>query len=423
MAARAEARGSGKWPNQCASRHSHPVTDMAIAVVEQVRVYPLSIPLRGKVEHAATARGVSDSVVVAVELQGGVIGYGETLPRRYVTGESVDTVVGAIESFFGPILLGFHAENFADALGLIDALPWDDSTGRPVPAARAAVELALLDAICRTFDRGAEDVARWMGLPGLGAPGSVPGIRFSGVLASESLSATRRRLRLMYWAGLRHFKLKVAFANDLEKLRMVCGFLGNKIVSGRATIRVDANGAWTPDDAGHWLRRFEAFPLAGVEQPLSPADNEQLPALREEYNPCLIHDESLVTFADAKSLIGLGVADVFNIRLSKCGGFLPSLKLAALARREGVGIQLGCMVGETSILSAAAIRFLQVCPGVRWAEGCFGTFLLETDVTRRSLRFGYAGRPPKLDRSGFGVAVDVGRVEHLCADGPKTFRL
>jgi muconate cycloisomerase len=127
---------------------------------------------------------------------------------------------------------------------------------------------------------------------------------------------------------------------------------------------------------------------------------------------------------DARRLIELGVADVFNIRISKCGGLLPSLRLAALARRENVDIQLGCMVGETSILSAAGLRFLQVCPGVRWAEGCFGSFLLTDDVTTKGLRFGYGGRPPRLSpRSGLGIRVEPARLDRLAADPPSTFNL
>ena len=132
--------------------------------------------------------------------------------------------------------------------------------------------------------------------------------------------------------------------------------------------------------------------------------------------PTWIHDESLVTLEDAQRLIEFGVADAFNIRVSKCGGLIPSLRLAALARRHNVCIQLGCMVGETSILSAAGLRFLEVCPGVTWAEGCFGSFLLSADVAAKALRFGYAGRPPKLKEPGLGVTVDPIRLKRLCAD-------
>jgi muconate cycloisomerase len=136
-----------------------------------------------------------------------------------------------------------------------------------------------------------------------------------------------------------------------------------------------------------------------------------------------VHDESLITIDDAKRLIELGVADVFNIRISKCGGLLPALHIAALARRSSVRIQLGCMVGETSILSAAGIRFLEVCPGVEWAEGCFGSFLLRSDVVAKGVRFGYGGRIPRLLKTGLGIAVDPRRLEQLCVQQPEVINL
>ena len=135
-------------------------------------------------------------------------------------------------------------------------------------------------------------------------------------------------------------------------------------------------------------------------------------------HPTWIHDESLITIDDAQRLIELGVADAFNIRISKCGGLIPSLRIAALGRRHNVCLQLGCMVGETSILSAAGLRFLEVCPGVTWAEGCFGSFLLSDDVVKKELRFGYAGRPPKLHDPGLGIAVDSARLGSCCAHHP-----
>jgi len=387
---------------------------MRAVVVHRVSVFPLSIPLRGRVAHAASQRDHADPVVVAVELTNGIVGYGETLPRPYVTQETVESVVHGIQATFIPVLIGFHPQSFPEALEAIEALPWRDD-GRLMPAARAAVELALLDAVLRAYHRDMDAVAQWMGLPGFGSPGSIRQIRFSGVLASDDLSRTVRQLRLMYWGGLRDFKLKVGAPDDQDRLQAVLNYLRRPLARGRATLRVDANGAWSKESAIEWLSATRDAPICAVEQPLPRGREEELRHLvtaaragvirgMNAAAPILVHDESLITFDDAQQLIRLGVADGFNIRISKCGGLLPSLRLAALARRENVRIQLGCMVGETSILSAAGLRFLEVCPGVTWAEGCFGSFLLRADVVQKELRFGYAGRPPRLKAPGLGVA-------------------
>ena len=109
--------------------------------------------------------------------------------------------------------------------------------------------------------------------------------------------------------------------------------------------------------------------------------------------------------------------------LCKCGGLLPSLRLARFARQHDALIQLGCMVGETSILSAAGRAFLEMVPRVVFAEGWFGSFLLSEDVVRRPLRFGYGGRGRSLPGPGFGVTVDPNRLHALAADRPTELAL
>ena len=396
---------------------------MPAAVVHRITLFPLTIPLRRKVIHAASRRGLADPVVAAVELTSGIIGYGETHARHYVTGETVDSVSEAVSGVYAPVLMDFHPTSFPEALEAIEMLPWRDAKNHLIAAARAAIELALLDAVMRAFGRDTNDIVQWMGLPGFGTPGSVRQVRFSGVLAAGELASTLRQLRLMYWAGLREFKLKVGLEGDRDRLQRVASYLERAIAKGRASLRLDVNGRWSKDEAIEWLSDAANVPIAAVEQPLPRGNEDDLLILRDLFDTPIIHDESLITIEDAHRLIDLGAADGFNIRISKCGGLIPSLRLAALARREGVRLQLGCMVGETSILSAAGLRFLEVCPGVVWAEGCFGSLLLSTDTVTRPLRFGYGGRPPRLRGRSLGVEVDPQRLQLLCEDHPIVINL
>lgn len=400
---------------------------MSAIVVHRVSVHRLSIPLRGLVEHAAAVRAVVEPIVVAVELRDGAIGYGETLSRIYVTGETTETALAVIESVFIPALLDFHPQSFGEALEAIEAIPWNDAQGTFVPAARAAVEMALLDAAMRSYRRDMDTVVQWMGLPGFGRPGSLSNIRFSGVIALSNPAAAMKRLRKMYWGGFRHFKIKVGMPGDLEIVRAAAAYLRRPIARGKASLRVDANGAWSVEQLAQWLANTAEIPLAGIEQPLGRSATDQLATVLavptpksarcvQSTHPTWIHDESLISIEDAQRWIDLGIAGGFNIRLSKCGGMLPSLRIAGLARREGVRIQLGCMVGETSVLSAAGLRFLEACPEVAWAEGCFGSFLLSDDVVARELRIGFGGRPPRL-REEFGLSpvVEVERLDRMSA--------
>lgn len=443
------------------TRNDRPLT------IRRITLFPLEVPLRSPVEHAQASRPVADPIIVKVESLEGLTGYGESIPRGYVTGEDRNSVLNDSQSFLMDEVMKFRATSFAEALEQIDALPWNPpdvphtepagpGASLPRSAARAGFELAMLDAAMRYFHRGVSDVAGWMGLTwtpivddrGAIDLGSSPkgarrplraeqpaagrariastmpagtrssSLRCSGVLASSDLGKTMRRLRMYHWGGFREFKLKVGDDRDDERLRAVAAYLGRRLERGRASLRVDANGAWTPQRAREALAGWSDLPLDGVEQPLPRGEEPALVDLRLSTSLPIIHDESLVTEGDARRLIELGVADVFNIRIAKCGGLLPALRLANLASRHGVGVQLGCMVGETSILAGAALRLLEAIPRPLWFEGCFGARLLARDVVRRSLRFGYAGRLPAFNGFGWGGGVDDARLTSLCAMPP-----
>ena len=210
---------------------------------------------------------------------------------------------------------------------------------------------------------------------------------------------------------------------DDSRLRHVAAYLRRPLGTGKASLRVDANGAWRKDDAIAWLSETEGIPLAAVEQPLAKGDESELAILRDLFDFPLILDESVVTCDDARQLIDSRVADGFDIEISKCGGLLPALRLAALSRRANMRIQLGCAIGETSILSAAGLRFLEVCPGVQWAEGCLSRLRLQRDVVARGLTWRYGGRPPSHGGEGLGVDVPLRELEALCADHPIVLNL
>jgi L-alanine-DL-glutamate epimerase-like enolase superfamily enzyme len=322
--------------------------------IRRVQVFPLAIPLRFRFEHAAATRDRADPVVVQLAAEAPHaqhVGYGETLARRYVTGETAATVVDDIVETFVPRLLEFRPTSFAHAVEFAHELP-TLVEGRLVNAARCAVELAVLDLAGRAFRRRASDVAGWLGQPGFAPPGCVARARYSGIVVGRDARRLAVLLRLQRCYGLRDFKIKVAIEGWEDALEHAHAILRRGLHDGRVTLRADANGAWGLEQASRALPTLERFGITALEQPLPPAEDEHLPALA-----------------------------------------------------AGLDVQLGCLVGETSILSAAGVAFLEACPRVRFVEGAFGARLLRADVTGRSLRFGHGGRisPP----AGFGLGIDV----------------
>jgi muconate cycloisomerase len=126
-------------------------------------------------------------------------------------------------------------------------------------------------------------------------------------------------------------------------------------------------------------------------------------------------DESLCGMEDAKQCVSEGWGDLFNLRLSKCGGFLRTLRLAQYAHQQGIGLQLGCQVGETGILSAAGRHFATSVKGLRALEGSYDSWLVKESLTTQNMTFGRSGHAAAINKPGLGVTVSaeaLARVTH-----------
>ena len=357
-------------------------------------VFALEIPFVESFRHSAHARHASDSVVIRVVDDGGIAGYGEGAARPYVTGETPDGMVEHLARDLWPGMVGVELPDpLTDGLGAVDAaIPKVALPGVVAPnAARCALELAVVDCALRASHTSV----------GALLPPVRRKVTYSGVISSGSPEAAARTARQMRLVGVTAVKLKVGAGGSLDEVAAAREALGPGI-----SLRLDANGAWDLEEALRLVRALEPFAIASIEQPL-PRDAElrALRALREASPIPLMADESLVTRHDAAALLAEGAVDLFNVRVSKCGGLHGATEIARLAADAGVGVQVGSQVGETSILSAAGRHLAAWLPEVAFVEGSYGTLLLTEDVSVESVRFGHGGQAPILDGPGLGVEV------------------
>jgi muconate cycloisomerase len=367
-----------------------------------LRLYKYRLPLRQYFRHAAAARDVNEGIIVRLELDNGVEGLGEGIPRPYVTGETVASAIEAVEQIYASRLASANPLAAGPVEGSAEGV-WHN-------AAWCACELALLDAAARSARLPlAEFLSGRLSRP---LHHKIPQ-RVAGVLSAEAPDVLMRSLRRMWWFGLRDFKLKVAAPEDRECLRAALAYLGPAVAKGQATIRVDANGGWSLDQARQECRRLVQLGIAAIEQPLRRGDEADLPALRRQALAPIMLDESLLEPRAAARLAAAGAADFWNLRISKNGGLLQTLELADLARQNKIGLMLGAMVGESGILAAAARVILQLVPEIRFLENSYGRFLLEEDLVEQRTRFGYGGRIAPLPGPGLGVTLDLEVFERL----------
>ncbi|MCD6062491.1 MAG: dipeptide epimerase [Flavipsychrobacter sp.] len=162
------------------------------------------------------------------------------------------------------------------------------------------------------------------------------------------------------------YKIKLGRADDIDLLRALRQHT-------EAPFRVDANEGWTFDEAKQLLPELVKLGVNMVEQPLSRKENEAMKELKAFSPLPLFADESCVTEEDVKAC-----ADGFhgiNIKLTKCGGITPALRMEQEARKLGLKVMMGSM-NESTVGSAAIAHLMPILDEV----DVDGPLLLKEDI-------------------------------------------
>lgn len=361
--------------------------------IAAVDVLTVELPFRFSFGHALAERSSSTNVVVRVTLDDGSVGYGEGVPRDYVTGETTDGAVEALCDRLVPLVLGAGLADADDVPPLLDSVLGVAPDGSLQTAARCALELAVLDAAGRSFGCS---VQRWLG------ERAAPVVTYDAVLPFSSPKKLVALALLIRVLGVRQVKIKVGV--DLEKELRSLELL-RRLLGPRADIRVDANCGWTADEALDTIARMRAYAISSIEQPLPGDDLDGLARVAAEVPEAIIVDESLRTIDEARALAERRACDAFNIRVSKCGGLLPSLAIAEVARAHGLFTVVGAQVGESGILSAAGRHAAAAIVSPRYVEGSGGRLLLREDLTAENVLPGRRGFARTFAGPGLGVTV------------------
>src|SRR5262245_39166264 len=177
--------------------------------VRELTARHVLIPLRKAIQHASHTRTETDNLIVRCVLDDGTVGYGEGVPREYVTGETIDSAIALLKRSDLPAQLEACGD-WAAAVALAGRLRLTavagDERGCQGNAARCALELAILDAYGRRWRQPLSSLTQQIA-PGLFEP--KPQVRYSGAITS----ATGFKLRLSCWKmwiyGFRQLKVKV----------------------------------------------------------------------------------------------------------------------------------------------------------------------------------------------------------------------
>ena len=370
-------------------------------------LFSLKIPFVEAFAHSAYDRTYSDSIVVRLEAADGTVGYGETVARPYVTGETVDGCLRFMANVLWPAV---RQQDYAIVPKTVDkiegGLDWLKGIAATLPrnaaesctdksviawnAARAGWELALVDCLLKSAGRSLAHLL----------PPKRSTVTYSGIITTGSIDQAVKIAKRFQQFGMSHLKVKITGTDDCDRIAAIRSAVGVD-----PSIRLDGNSAYTVESAIATCQDLAKFDIDSAEQLIPRSDPTALAQVQAAAPIPQMADESLITMADAQALISAQACQGFNLRLAKCGGLAQTIAIAQLAEAAGIHLQVGCQVGETAILSAAGRHLAAWLPQVAFVEGSFGKLLLSEDVSRTPVQFGYQGKAPILRRPGLGVDV------------------
>jgi L-Ala-D/L-Glu epimerase / N-acetyl-D-glutamate racemase len=307
---------------------------------------------------------------------------GAASPEPFVTGESHQATR---EALLGGALDGLAGEDVRELPRLCRNL----ARKMPgAPAARAAVDMALHDLYAQELGLPLADV---LGRVHEALPTSITiGIK---PLAETLAEAEEYRAR-----GFRVLKVKVGLSleEDLERLARL-----RERVGAAMAVRVDGNQGYSAGEVSRFFEQTANLDLEFLEQPV-PADAiGELRDLSDQARSRIAADESLLDETDALNLVRPPLAcGIFNIKLMKCGGIWPALRVAAIAETSGIALMWGCM-DESRISIAAALHAAFASPATRYLD-LDGSLDLARDVAEGGFIL-EDGMMRTTDRPGLGV--------------------
>jgi o-succinylbenzoate synthase len=322
----------------------------------------------------------------------GVTAWGECVAGELpnYSPDTVDTSWFAIENWFGPRLLAADVDRAAD----VDAVLAAGVHGHRM--ARATLEMAtwVLEA-----ERAGVPLARLLG----GTRAAVEVGISIGI--QPSIDALVERARAALNAGYRRIKMKIAPGHDIEYVAAVRSALG-----GDAPLMVDANNAYTLDDAAT-LRRLDDFGLMMIEQPLDHEDIVRHAALQRVLRTPICLDESITSIDRVHDMITLRSGRIVNIKPGRVGGFTQSIAIHDLCDNHSIPVWCGGMlesgIGRACNVALASLPNFRtpgdMSPSARYWE----RDIVSPEWTMSD------GMMSVPTTAGLGVTVDADRIDDL----------
>jgi len=363
----------------------------------KVEAFPVSLPLKKPFTIALGTMTHSPHVVVRITTDEGIVGYGEASTWHVVYGYDQHELVWVVNQYLGPAVMGMDVTDIEAILIRMNmVLPKN-------LMAKAGIEIACQDAC-----------AKALGIPlyrilGGALKKPVEVIEVVDIVPFEEAA----KMAIQYVEdGFRCIKIKIGLhpKEDAERIRVVREAVGPEV-----RLRVDGNQGYDRPTAMKACQAMEKYDLQWIEQPLPDWDLEGLALLADLLWTPIAVDESIYTLQDVYKVVRAKAADVINIKVAKCGGINPSLKIAHAAASMGIPCFLGGCI-ETGVGTAAALHFGACAPNLFPALEIAGSGAFTDDIIETPF-MATEGVIQLPERPGLGVAVNEEKLRYYSGIG------
>ena len=328
----------------------------------------------------------AEIMIVKVTTDDGIVGYGEASPFSPVTGETIDSVDAFLKAV-KPGLIG------TDPFAIERIHAGMDHTFTGNGAAKCAVDLAMYDIMGKA---AGQPVWKMIG----GYRSEIENDTTIGIMKPEEMAA--QAVHFVKDCGYRILKVKVGIDPDadIRALRLIREAVGPDV-----RLRVDANQGYDVEEAVYALEGFKKAGVDAAEQCLPWWDRAHMAELKRKVSGIRIMlDEAVHDEKDAAALLAGGCADILNIKLMKCGGILPGLKIADVAGAFGATCMVGCMM-ESRLAITAGLSLIASRACASEAD-CDSYYIFDDAKAGITGGFVEANGVARLsDEPGFGVSI------------------
>jgi muconate cycloisomerase len=336
-------------------------------------------------------------VLVRIASSDGIVGWGEgtTIGGLAYGEESPESIKTNIDTYVAPMLVGRDPRESARLMAQVS----ERIQGNRF--AKCALETALYDAQARRLRMPLSE------LFGGRVRDSIP---VAWTLASgdtgRDIAEAERVLELR-----RHniFKLKIGLRSVKDDVAHVAAI--KRALGDMASVRIDANQAWSVTEAIDGLKRLADAGIDMAEQPIVAHDKLGLQRLTQANILPVMADEALHGPRDAFEVARLGAADIFAVKINQSGGLHGAAQVAAIARAANIDLYGGTML-EGAVGTMASAQLFATFGDLAWGTELFGPLLLTEEILREPLAYrNFALQIPATP--GLGIEIDEEKVARL----------